>query len=124
MFLAKVFTLGMDISAAMNCYRYALSLSPDNKAAKRFLSDLLTIRGKEMMIAAQSTSSEYAFRSAKACFEESLLLSRDNAEVRMLKAVCHVFCDELDEALEAINKVGDVIHCHLLSPLSLLSFLK
>ena len=63
--LAKVFIAGLDISAAMNCYRYALSIEPDNKRAKVQLAQLLTIKGKEVMIEAVAYPTELSYRKAK-----------------------------------------------------------
>lgn len=45
MFMAKLYKLGLDVSSAIFCYRYALKLDPNNDMAAKFLCEMLLLRG-------------------------------------------------------------------------------
>ena len=87
MTLAKVFRLAIDVSAAINCYRYVLSIDTENRPAKKFLTELLNVKGKEFMLSASDSRTksdiEFKMREARAIFEESLSLIKDVVEVGM-----------------------------------------
>ena len=105
LFLAKIYKNALDITSAIFCYRYAIRLDPKNFQARRFMCELLIIKGKELMTTALRTDSNLRFRSARACFDEALEIERESPSVWVLKAVCHVHLEENLEAYECINRI-------------------
>lgn len=104
MFLGKVYRQALDITSAIFCYRFVLNLQPINLQARKQLSELLIVRGQELMIVAASVGSLLKFHSARACFDEALEVSKDDADAWICKAVCHIHAQELTEAFEAITR--------------------
>ncbi len=105
MLMAKVYKQNLDISSAMFCYRFVLKLDPGNLTATKFLVDLLALRGKELMIVGKEMNWKSKFIAARCCFDEALEFNRENYELWVLKAICHVHSEELTEAYEAMSKV-------------------
>jgi tetratricopeptide (TPR) repeat protein len=105
MLMAKVYKQNLDISSAMFCYRFVLKLDPGNLTAIKFLVDLLALKGKELMIAGKEMNLKSRFIAARCCFDEALEFNRENYELWVLKAICHIHSEELTEAYEAMSKV-------------------
>lgn len=103
--LAKVYRANLDITSSMFCYRYILKQNSSIIAARKFLVELLAIKGKELMTLGREMKWKAKFTAARSCFDEALEYNRENNELWILKSVCHVYCEELPEAFEAICKV-------------------
>lgn len=104
LFLAKIYRLVLDLTSSMYCYRYAIKLDPHNFTAQRNLSEVLVLRGKEFLIDASKTKVNLYYFAAKSCFDEAILLDRDNLSLYVLKAICHVHMNQLSDAYDAVNK--------------------
>lgn len=104
MLLAKNYRQSLDFTSALYCYRFVLKMDPSNMLAKKAIIEILTLKGREYMIIGQETKSKSKFIAACACFEEALEFVRENNELWILKAICHVVCEQLLEAWEAITK--------------------
>ena len=104
MFLGKVFRQALDITSAIFCYRLVLNLQATNLQARKQLSELLVVRGQELMITAAKVKSTLKFHSARACFDEALEVNKEDTEAWICKSVCHIHTGELTEAFEAINR--------------------
>lgn len=105
MLLARTFRQCLDFTSAIYCYRFVLKMDPSNLTAKKSLTEVLLMKGKEYMIVGQETKAKSKFIAACACFDEALEFARENNEIWILKAVCHVYCEQLLEAWEAATKV-------------------
>ena len=104
MFLGKVFRQALDITSAIFCYRLVLNLQATNLQARKQLSELLVVRGQELMVTAAKVRSKLKFHSARACFDEALEVSKDDTNAWICKSICHIHAGELTEAFEAINR--------------------
>lgn len=104
MFLGKVFRQALDITSAIFCYRLVLNLQPTNLQARKQLSELLVVRGQELMVTAIKVKSKLKFHSARACFDEALEVNKEDTDAWIYKTVCHIHAGELTEAYEAINR--------------------
>lgn len=104
MFLGKVFRQALDITSAIFCYRLVLNLQATNLQARKQLSELLVVRGQELMVTAAKVRSKLKFHSARACFDEALEVSKEDTNAWICKSVCHIHAGELTEAFEAINR--------------------
>eukprot|EP01039_Chlorochromonas_danica_P010226 gene10226-11320_t len=119
--LGKIYKQNLDLSSALFCYRFVLKKDPSNEIAQKVLIQLLTIKGKEMMLQASSSSSAHVtssstslalsssqslskYMAARSFFDEALEYSREDDKLLILKTVCHVQCGELNEAFVTINK--------------------
>lgn len=102
MFLAKMFRISLDFTSSISCYRYVLRLDPMNISAKRFLSELMVLRGKELMLLAERTNRRSKYFSARSCFEEALEVNREEPSIWVLKAVCHIHEEDLTYAYDSI----------------------
>lgn len=105
MLLARTFRQCLDFTSALYCYRLVLKIDSSNLPAKKAITEVLIMKGKEYMIIGQETKSKSKYIAACACFDEALEFARENSELWTLKAICHVQCEQLLEAWEAITKV-------------------
>jgi tetratricopeptide (TPR) repeat protein len=103
--LGKIYKLNLDITSSMFCYRFILKQNSSMIAARKFLIELLVLKGKEYMIMGLDLRWKSKFTSARSCFDEALEYNRENLDLWILKSICHVHCHELVEAFEAISKV-------------------
>lgn len=103
--LAKVFRQCLDLTSAMFCYRFVLKLDHSNVPARKALAELLALKGKEFMLIGQELNLKSKFIAARAHFDEALEFFRENNDLWILKAICHVHCEELAEAWESVTKV-------------------
>jgi tetratricopeptide (TPR) repeat protein len=103
--LGKIYKLNLDITSAMFCYRFILKQNSSMIAARKFLIELLVLKGKEYMIMGLDLRWKSKFTSARSCFDEALEYNRENLDLWIMKSICHVHCHELVEAYEAISKV-------------------
>jgi tetratricopeptide (TPR) repeat protein len=104
MFLGKIYRQALDITSAIFCFRFVLNIQPTNLQARKQLSELLIVRGQELMVVAASVKSQLKFQSSRACFDEALEVAKDDTDAWICKAVCHIHAQELTEAYEAINR--------------------
>jgi tetratricopeptide (TPR) repeat protein len=104
MFLGKIYRLALDITSSIFCYRFVLNLQPTNLQARKQLSELLVVRGQELMVVAASVKSMLKFHAARACFDEALDVNKDDTDAWICKSVCHIHAQELTEAFEAVNR--------------------
>lgn len=104
MFLGKLFRQALDITSAIFCYRLVLNLQPTNLQARKQLSELMVVRGQELMVTAASVKSKLKFHSARACFDEALEVNKEDTAAWIYKSICHIHAAELTEAFEAINR--------------------
>jgi tetratricopeptide (TPR) repeat protein len=104
MFLGKIYRLALDITSSIFCYRFVLNLQPTNLQARKQLSELLVVRGQELMVVAASVKSMLKFHAARACFDEALEVNKDDTDAWICKSVCHIHAQELTEAFEAVNR--------------------
>lgn len=105
MLLGKTYRVNLDLTSAMFCFRLVLRIEPTNQTAKKSLSELLILKGKELMMLGAELNWKMKFIHARACFDEALDFFRDSDELYILKAVCHVYVEEWVEAYEAASKV-------------------
>lgn len=103
--LGKIYKLNLDITSSMFCYRFILKQNQSMIAGRKFLIELLILKGKEYMLMGIEMKWKIKFTAARSCFDEALEYNRENLELWILKSVCHVHCNELVEAYEAISKV-------------------
>ena len=103
--LGKIYKLNLDITSAMFCYRFILKQNQSLLAARKFLIELLVLKGKEYMDMGLKMKWKAKFTAARSCFDEALEYNRENYDLWIMKSVCHVHCGELPEAFEAISKV-------------------
>jgi tetratricopeptide (TPR) repeat protein len=103
--LGKIYKLNLDITSAMFCYRFILKKNSGMIAARKFLIELLVLKGKEYMKMGSDMKWKAKFTAARSCFDEALEYNRENYDLWILKSICHVQCNELTEAFEAVSKV-------------------
>eukprot|EP01037_Dinobryon_pediforme_P046024 gene46024-59000_t len=63
------------------------SIDPSNLPAKKSITEVLIMKGKEYMIIGQETKSKSKYIAACACFDEALEFARENTELWTLKAI-------------------------------------
>lgn len=105
MLLAKIYKQNLDITSAMFCYRFVLKREPANLAARRFLVDLLILKGKELILHGTRDNWKAKFISARSYFDEAIEYNRENIQLWIYKAVCHIHIEEYPEAFESISKI-------------------
>ncbi|RYH19952.1 hypothetical protein EON65_25150 [archaeon] len=90
MLLGKIYKQNLDLSSALFCYRLVLKKEPTNPNAQKFLVQLLTLKGKELMTLGIDNDWKAKYISARSLFDEALEYNRDSQELCVLKAVCQV----------------------------------
>jgi tetratricopeptide (TPR) repeat protein len=101
----RIYRQCLDLTSALFCYRYILKIDNSNIAARKGLAEILALKGKEYIIKGNEMKSKSKYIAARSCFDEALEFFRENNELWILKAICHVHCEEFGEAYEAISKV-------------------
>jgi tetratricopeptide (TPR) repeat protein len=104
-FLSKVYLTALDFTSAIYCLRYLIKLQPRNASARKKLSEILVIKGQEIMVDAQRNGNDpnYFLRAMRS-FDESLTYDRENLVIWVFKALCHVHLNEIVLAYECVKK--------------------
>lgn len=104
-FLSKVYLTALDYTSAIYCLRYLIKLQPRNASARKKLSEILVLKGQEIMVDAQKNANDpnYYLRAMRS-FDESLTYDRENLVVWVFKALCHVHLNEIVLAYECVKK--------------------
>jgi tetratricopeptide (TPR) repeat protein len=107
LFLAKVFHAALDFASCVYCLRYVLKVSPHHLVARKRLSIVLFQMGQESLCEAlvAKNRGKPLFTKAKAYFEECMKHDVLNKRLWILKSICHIYLNELDQAYEAVKRV-------------------
>ena len=109
-FMAKIYRQALDFSACIYCLRYVIRIDAGNNQAKKKLPEILILKGRELMRDAADFNHNLSFYwKARQCFNEALKFDRDNIQVYILKAICHVHAKEFSEALDCIFRAQQCI---------------
>lgn len=120
-FLSNVYLKSLDLTSAIYCLRYVLTIVPeDTKVCKR-LAELLGLKGKEYIcqaiISDDGIKSIQLYNYALSTFNQSLKYYRNIAIVHVLKAVCILIVDlNYSEALNCVKRAYVCEECDALSP--------